>query len=120
MKTITTLKNMAIELQEHICIDYIQEELLEEAGIRFGILRLDAIHPLVSGNKWFKLKENIRLAQAAGANGLLTFGGAFSNHLLATAAAAKTLGFSATGIVRGFHGRDNASARQQCSSVDRR
>ena len=109
---------MAIELQEHICIDYIQEELLEEAGIRFGILRLDAIHPLVSGNKWFKLKENIRLAQAAGANGLLTFGGAFSNHLLATAAAAKTLGFSATGIVRGFHGRDNISPTlQHCAAL---
>jgi 1-aminocyclopropane-1-carboxylate deaminase len=109
---------MAIELQD-ICIDYIREELLERAGVRLGILRLDAIHPLVSGNKWFKLKENIKLAQAADATTLLTFGGAFSNHLLAAAAAARELGLSSAGIVRGWHGRDNPSPTlQQCAALD--
>lgn len=108
---------MAIELQDS-CVDYIREALLNEAGIRLGILRLDTIHPLVSGNKWFKLKENIKLAQAAGADSLLTFGGAFSNHLLATAAAAQAFGLSTTGIVRGFHGKDKPSPTLlQCAAL---
>lgn len=101
---------MAIELREDLPIDYIHDELLLEAGIRFGILRLDRIHPLVSGNKWFKLKENIEVAKARGAKALLSFGGAYSNHLLAMAAAAKAYDLLPIGIVRGFHGQELPSA----------
>lgn len=109
---------MAIELQEHIRIDYIREEMLQVADIRLGILRLDEIHPQVSGNKWFKLKENIGRAKARGADTLLSFGGAFSNHLLATAAAAKANGLSAVGIVRGLHARDNPSVTlRECNQL---
>lgn len=65
------------------------------------VLRIDAIHPIISGNKWFKLKYHLSDTIAAGKQGLLTFGGAWSNHLVATAAAARQAGLRATGIVRG-------------------
>ena len=65
------------------------------------MLRLDLVHPVVSGNKWFKLKGNAKAAIATGKSALLTFGGPYSNHLLATAYAAKEWGLRSVGIVRG-------------------
>ena len=65
------------------------------------VLRLDLIHPEISGNKWFKLKENIVAAKSHGHTTLLTFGGAYSNHIAATAAACKLLGINSIGIIRG-------------------
>lgn len=67
------------------------------------MLRLDVIHPVVSGNKWYKLQYYLKAAQQAGADGILTFGGAYSNHLVATAAAAQASGLKSIGIVRGMH-----------------
>ncbi len=67
------------------------------------MLRLDLLHPQISGNKWFKLKYNLLAAKAEKAKSILTFGGPFSNHLLAAAAAAKEFNISAVGIVRGHH-----------------
>lgn len=63
------------------------------------MLRLDEVHAVVSGNKWFKLQRHLGLA--AGHSTILTFGGAWSNHLVATAYAAREAGFNAIGIVRG-------------------
>jgi 1-aminocyclopropane-1-carboxylate deaminase len=63
--------------------------------------RDDMIHPLISGNKWRKLKYVLQKARDEDKTHLVTFGGAYSNHLLATAAAAAKFGFSATGFVRG-------------------
>jgi len=77
------------------------------------MLRLDDIHPEISGNKWFKLKENIRQAQALQHSTLLTFGGAWSNHLIATAAAAWHLKLNSIGIVRGLHGQQQPSPTLQ-------
>jgi len=68
-----------------------------------AMLRLDLIHPVVSGNKWFKLKYNLQQAKELGHSSVLTFGGAYSNHLIATATAAKTYGMKSVGIVRGIH-----------------
>ena len=65
------------------------------------VLRLDELHPVVSGNKWFKLKEYLKDAKANGKKILLTFGGAYSNHIVATSAAAQTMEFSSVGIIRG-------------------
>jgi len=65
------------------------------------VLRLDCIHPLVSGNKWFKLKLNLQQAQSEGYERVLSFGGAYSNHLRALAAAARLAGMESIGIVRG-------------------
>lgn len=65
------------------------------------IKRLDLIHPFVSGNKWFKQKFNLIKAREEGVETLLTFGGAYSNHIHATAAAGKEFGFKTIGIIRG-------------------
>lgn len=69
--------------------------------IRLHVLRLDQINPLVSGNKWFKLKHNLQQARIRGQQTLLSFGGAWSNHLYALAAAAHAEGFNSIGVVRG-------------------
>ncbi len=65
------------------------------------MLRLDELHPVISGNKWFKLRLNIRHALDAGFKTVVTFGGGYSNHLIATACAAKMFGIKCIGIVRG-------------------
>lgn len=79
----------------------ITDPLLTAAGVRLIVKREDLNHPTISGNKWWKLKYNLEEARRQGHQTLLTFGGAFSNHLYATAAAAHELGFRSIGIVRG-------------------
>lgn len=74
---------------------------IEYNGYQIGILRLDLIHPEISGNKWFKLKYNFEQAKKENKTTIITFGGAFSNHILATAVAAKLAGIKSTGIIRG-------------------
>ena len=77
------------------------DPMLKDAGIRLLIKRDDLIHQHISGNKWRKLKYN--LAEAAGQNHhtILTFGGAYSNHIAATAFACKKVGLESIGIIRG-------------------
>ncbi|MGH8387863.1 MAG: 1-aminocyclopropane-1-carboxylate deaminase/D-cysteine desulfhydrase [Pseudomonas sp.] len=74
---------------------------LTDAGIQVAILRLDGIDPLISGNKWFKLIEHLKAADQSGAEGIISLGGAHSNHLHALAAAGKRFGFSTVGLLRG-------------------
>src|SRR5690606_32591364 len=75
--------------------------LLEEKAISLTVKRMDLVHPELSGNKWYKLKYNIQEANKQGHQQLLTFGGAYSNHIYATAAAAKLAGIHAIGMIRG-------------------
>lgn len=75
--------------------------LLESHGIFLTIKREDEIHPLISGNKFRKLKYNLKEAKALGQNTLLTFGGAFSNHIAATACVGREKGFRTIGVIRG-------------------
>ncbi|AQY67213.1 1-aminocyclopropane-1-carboxylate deaminase/D-cysteine desulfhydrase [Pseudomonas veronii] len=70
-------------------------------GVELAVLRLDRIDPLISGNKWFKLSEHLALAQQAGADGIISLGGAYSNHLHALAAAGKRFDFPTVGLLRG-------------------
>jgi 1-aminocyclopropane-1-carboxylate deaminase len=65
------------------------------------VLRLDLVHPVVSGNKWFKLKKYLEDAGHQNKKTILTFGGAFSNHIVASAAAAKLYDLKSIGIIRG-------------------
>ena len=65
------------------------------------VLRLDMIHPVISGNKWFKLKYALETAQKENYSRITTFGGAFSNHIVATAYACKQAGIRCRGIIRG-------------------
>ena len=82
-------------------IQEIQSEKIAHAGVRLFIKREDLNHPFVSGNKWWKLKYNLSEALRLKKDTLLTFGGAYSNHIYATAAAARELGMNAIGIIRG-------------------
>ncbi|MCD8448356.1 pyridoxal-phosphate dependent enzyme [Tenacibaculum dicentrarchi] len=75
--------------------------ILEKKNIELFIKREDEIHPFVSGNKFRKLKYNIIEAKNQQKNTLLTFGGAFSNHIVATAVAGNLAGFKTIGIIRG-------------------
>jgi len=74
---------------------------LEVARIEVAILRLDLIDPLVSGNKWFKLRHHLQQAHQSGAPGLVSLGGNHSNRLRALAAAGKRCGFATAGLLRG-------------------
>lgn len=76
---------------------------LEGRVAAMDMLRLDVIHPVVSGNKWYKLKHNVRHALDKGYKSILTFGGGYSNHLVAAAATANALGLASVGIVRGVY-----------------
>jgi 1-aminocyclopropane-1-carboxylate deaminase len=75
--------------------------LFSEKIVEVFVKRDDLIHPFISGNKWRKLKYILRKAEEENKKHLITFGGAWSNHLLATACAAAKFGFKCTGIVRG-------------------
>jgi len=74
---------------------------LRAAGVQVAILRLDQIDPLISGNKWFKLSEHLQRMRREGLGGVMSLGGAHSNHLHALAAAGKRLGFKTVGLLRG-------------------
>ncbi|GAA4340853.1 pyridoxal-phosphate dependent enzyme [Mucilaginibacter gynuensis] len=92
---------MDISLEIFSPVQQIHHELFKSREVEVFVKRDDMIHPLISGNKWRKLKYLLKKSQAENKSHLVTFGGAFSNHLLATAAAAAKFGFKATGIVRG-------------------
>jgi len=79
----------------------INDAITKKHDVRLFVLRLDLNHPHISGNKLFKLKYNLEEARKQGKDTLLTFGGAFSNHIAATAAAGKEHGFKTIGIIRG-------------------
>ncbi|MBW4562812.1 MAG: pyridoxal-phosphate dependent enzyme [Mojavia pulchra JT2-VF2] len=82
-------------------IQQIHSEITCRAGVDLYVLRLDCMHPWVNGNKWFKLKYNLLEAKQKNLTTLLTFGGAYSNHIFATAAAGNLFGFHAIGVIRG-------------------
>jgi 1-aminocyclopropane-1-carboxylate deaminase/D-cysteine desulfhydrase-like pyridoxal-dependent ACC family enzyme len=82
-------------------VEPIRDEFTEKAGIALYLKREDLIHPQLSGNKWRKLKYNLLEASKQGQHTLLTFGGAFSNHIYALAAAGKLSGFHTIGLIRG-------------------
>lgn len=87
----------------------LQQVELEVLGkfCRFEIQRDDLLHPIVSGNKWRKLEGWMYEFNSGNYEGILTFGGAFSNHLLATAAYGFEMNIPTIGIVRGDEGFDN-------------
>ncbi|MEH2332624.1 1-aminocyclopropane-1-carboxylate deaminase/D-cysteine desulfhydrase [Nostoc sp.] len=82
-------------------LQQINSEIAHRAGVDLYVLRLDLMHPLVNGNKWFKLKYNLLEAKEKNFTTLLTFGGAYSNHIYATAAAGNLFGFRTIGVIRG-------------------
>ncbi|HRP55704.1 pyridoxal-phosphate dependent enzyme [Agriterribacter sp.] len=95
------MNNSRIIAARPITTDTIENVLTNKKKVQLDVLRLDKIHPVVSGNKWFKLHYYIQDAVNKRFHSLLTFGGPYSNHIAATAYAAKILGLNAVGVVRG-------------------
>jgi 1-aminocyclopropane-1-carboxylate deaminase len=85
----------------NITIDRISVPGHAGKNLETDVLRLDKIHPLVSGNKWFKLQYYLEEANRQDKKTILTYGGAWSNHIIATAAACKMKGLNSIGIIRG-------------------
>ena len=75
--------------------------LPKKYGVHLFLKREDNMHPFISGNKYRKLKYNIEEAKKSGVSKLLTFGGAYSNHIAAVAFAGQEFGFETIGIIRG-------------------
>lgn len=94
------LPNNIIRIENAI-VQKLNHPDLINSGVSMDIIRFDRIHPLISGNKYFKLKFSLDKALQQKKKGILTFGGAWSNHLLATAAACRELGLRSIGIIRG-------------------
>ena len=86
---------MKIKTQE------ISTRILDEKDVQLFVKRIDLTHEFISGNKWYKLKYNLLEAKRNSYNTLLTFGGAYSNHILATSVLANENGFKSIGIIRG-------------------
>jgi 1-aminocyclopropane-1-carboxylate deaminase len=82
-------------------VDRLDLKIFSERKILGDVLRLDKIHPVVAGNKWFKLKYYLAEAVQKKCGTLITFGGAYSNHIIATAFAARAAGLRSIGIIRG-------------------
>ncbi|MEX0995500.1 MAG: pyridoxal-phosphate dependent enzyme [Flavobacteriaceae bacterium] len=90
-----------ISIQNQLLNNYFQEYLDLKSIPQISIKREDQIHPFVSGNKYRKLKYNLIEAKVQKKQTLLTFGGAFSNHIAATAAAGREYGIQTIGVIRG-------------------
>jgi 1-aminocyclopropane-1-carboxylate deaminase len=86
---------------------------LEAPSVRLFLKRDDLISPDLPGNKWRKLTYNLQAARRDGHRTLLTFGGAYSNHLRATAAAGARFGFATVGVVRA---RSTSRSTPRCTT----
>lgn len=82
-------------------VQRIEQPLLRQHSVELAVLRLDALDEHLGGNKWFKLRAYLCAARRHGYARLLSFGGAWSNHLYALAAAGQRFGFTTLGVVRG-------------------
>jgi 1-aminocyclopropane-1-carboxylate deaminase len=96
----TALESLTAAISEP-ALESLTDPFLKEHNVRIDLLRLDKIHPLVNGNKWFKLKLNLQKMLDDQQDTLLSFGGAYSNHIRASAAAASLLNLKSIGVIRG-------------------
>jgi 1-aminocyclopropane-1-carboxylate deaminase len=94
-------KSLGKELRLPSPVEELLDDRLASKGVRVWLKRDDLIHPDVPGNKWRKLKYNLLAADRRRHRTLLTFGGAYSNHIRATAAAGQHCGFATIGVIRG-------------------
>lgn len=99
-----------------IKFDSVKHEILDKLGIEWLIARLDLIHPIVSGNKLYKLYFYVQDAITANKNILVTKGGAYSNHLVASAYYAQLNGLKSIGLVRGEKTEQLSHTLKQCEA----
>ena len=108
---------MQLLLEENeIVFNDVSLPICRQKGISLEIARLDLIHPVVSGNKLFKLCYFMEASLRAGKKTILTFGGAYSNHLVATAYACRQAGVNCIGVVRGDRPALPSHTLQHCES----
>ncbi len=101
----------------NITIDKIELPSFRKNGLEAEVLRLDKIHPQISGNKWFKLRYYLDEAKQLNKKSIVTFGGAWSNHIIATAAACKLHGFISIGIIRGEEPAELSPTLQEAKAM---
>lgn len=97
-------QRLPLEMRSQLALPGVQAlhcDLFEKARVQVDVLRCDQVHPVISGNKWFKLKFNLVQAWEQGCTTLASFGGAWSNHLHALAYCAQLAGMHSIGFVRG-------------------
>lgn len=92
------------------------DDITKAGGPVIHVLRLDKIHPVVSGNKWFKLKYHLQHALEDNHHTIMSFGGAYSNHIVATAFAARSVGMDSIGIIRAEATSSNNPTLQEARS----
>lgn len=90
------------------------DKITDQLGLSCSMLRLDLLHSVVSGNKLFKLNFYLKEAKQKEKEGILTMGGAYSNHLVATAYAAKKAGLRSIGYVRGEETEQPSQTLEEC------
>jgi 1-aminocyclopropane-1-carboxylate deaminase len=89
-----------IQIIENTPLQEVDDQFLKERNISLLVKREDLNHPYLSGNKWHKLKYNLEEAKKQDKDTLLTFGGAYSNHIYAVAAAGKLFNFKTIGMLQ--------------------
>ncbi len=102
-----------IEFKEPKIVE-LKDELFEKNGLQVSMLRLDEIHPVISGNKLFKLIYFLKEARESDHKTIITFGGAYSNHLAATAFSCEQMNLRSVGIVRGEESKVLSHTLQFC------
>jgi 1-aminocyclopropane-1-carboxylate deaminase len=103
------LRNINLSIEKSP-IQQISNPGFKEKQIEVFVKRDDLLHPSIMGNKWRKLKYNLREAKKLNYNSLLTFGGAYSNHIFAVASAGVEFGFETIGIIRGDELNEKSNA----------
>jgi 1-aminocyclopropane-1-carboxylate deaminase len=101
-----------------ISFDKLESDFLSDKDLSIAVVRLDKIHDEVSGNKLFKLHYFVEACLQTSRKTILTFGGAFSNHLVATAFLCKEKGIKCIGIVRGEEPEELSHTLQRCKELD--
>lgn len=95
------LSNEFLLAEKNVPLEKLDLRFFTHTKIEINILRTDLLHPIISGNKWYKLKHNILQANKENKTTILSFGGAYSNHLHALAYSGHMMNIETIGIVRG-------------------
>ncbi len=107
-----------MNIEEHLNIPspvtQIETDWSKEGNVEISLKRDDLIHPIISGNKWRKLSGILKTHKAGTYNKVVTFGGAYSNHLLATACVSSILGVASKGLVRGEEPKQKNTVLLMC------
>ena len=104
-------------MHQNIHIEKINDASLENKGIEAAVLRLDKKHPIVSGNKIFKLRPYLLKAQEEKRSTIINLGGHYSNHLHATAFAAREHGLKAIGLLKGSPPKKWSETLKDCQAM---